>query len=86
MGASLSNYNEETIKEWISTEFDRVRASKSSKKKSDYLVLSDMIYLVDLPDDARLKTEHLGTLYMLDANKDGRFSLDDLQKFGLMAI
>ena len=41
---------------------------------------------LELPDDYRLQMAHLGFLFMMDWNKDGRFSLDDLQAFGKMAM
>ena len=29
---------------------------------------------------------HLGMLFMMDWNKDGRFTIDDMQQFGKMSI
>ena len=49
-------------------------------------MLSDLIYGMDMQEEFRLKTEHLGTLFMMDADKDGRFTLDDIQSFGKLSI
>ena len=37
-------------------------------------------------DEYRFNMCHLGMLFMMDKDKDGRFTLDDLQQFGAMAI
>ncbi len=58
-----------------------------TKKKREYLVLSDVLLLsVDLPDDYRFQTAHMGLLFLMDVDKDGRFSLKDIQEFGAKAI
>ena len=33
---------------------------------------------LELPDDYRMHMAHLGFLFMMDWDKDGRFSLDDI--------
>jgi hypothetical protein len=40
----------------------------------------------DLPDDYRFSTAHMGMLFLMDTDKDGRFSLQDIQEFGRKAI
>ena len=45
-----------------------------------------MINGMGLTDEYRFNMCHLGMLFMMDSNKDGRFTLDDLQQFGQMAI
>lgn len=49
-------------------------------------MLYDMVIGLDLPDDYRITTTHLGLLFMMDWDKDGRFSLEDLKQFGRMAL
>ena len=41
---------------------------------------------MSLPDDYSVNMCHLGLIFMMDWNKDGRFSLDDMQSFGKMSI
>ena len=48
---------------------------------SDILALS-----ADLPDDYRFSTAHMGMLFLIDNDKDGRFSASDMQEFGRKAI
>ena len=40
----------------------------------------------DLPDDYRFSTMHMGMLFAMDTDKDGRFSVADMQEFGRKAI
>ena len=51
-------------------------------RKRDYLIFSDMLNGLGLEDEYRFNMCHLGMLFMMDRNKDGRFTLDDLQAFG----
>ena len=48
--------------------------------------MSDLVNGMSLPEDYRINMCHLGMLFMMDWNKDGRFSLDDMQSFGKMSI
>ena len=48
-------------------------------------MLSDVLSL-NLPDDYIFNFTHLGNLYCMDANKDGRFSQEDLVSFADVAI
>ena len=45
-----------------------------------------MVNGMGLETEYRFNMCHLGMLFMMDQNKDGRFTLDDLQAFGSMAI
>ena len=81
MGANFSNFNEKLIKTFAMNEFEK---SKGSKKR-DYLVLSDILS-VQLPEDYQFNFHHLGTLYCMDWNKDGRFSKEDILNFSSLAI
>ena len=47
-------------------------------RKRDFLVLSDMVNGMGLDSEYRFNMCHLGMLFMMDQNKDGRFTLDDL--------
>ena len=85
MGASYSNFDHPSLEKFIAEEYEKQRKN-STKAKKDYLVLYDMVMGLDLPDDYRFTTNHLGLLFMMDWNKDGRFSLDDLKQFGSFAM
>ena len=45
-----------------------------------------MVNGMGLDAEYRFNMCHLGMLFMMDKNKDGRFTMDDLQLFGRMAI
>lgn len=81
MGANYSNFDERSIENFIKLNF-----AESKKKNKGFLTLSDLLLNVDLPDEQKFNYTHLGTLFMMDSNKDGRFTLDDLQNFGRMSI
>jgi hypothetical protein len=66
---------------FIGNEYEKHKGNK----KRDYLVLSDILG-ISLPEDYAFNFYHLGHLFCMDHNKDGRFSLEDLQAFGQMAI
>ena len=85
MGANFSNFDYKSLQLFIQTEYEKQR--QRSNKKREYLVLSDVLLLsFDLPDDYRFSTAHMGTLFLMDTDKDGRFSLQDVQEFGRKAI
>ena len=65
----------------MTQEYEKHRGSK----KRDYLTLSDVLSIT-LPDDYIFNFHHLGNLFCLDANKDGRFSLEDFLEFSAEAI
>ena len=44
------------------------------------MVISD-IFNIELPDDLQINFMHLGFIYCLDTDKDGRFYIEDLYKF-----
>jgi len=47
-----------------------------------FLILSDMIKFKQPRNaDIQLDSTHLGTLFMLDSNKDGRFTRDEIMEF-----
>ena len=79
MGASYSNFNQQSLETFIATEYENQRKSSGQGRKREYLVLSDLVNGMSLPEDFRLNMCHLGMLFMMDWNKDGRFSLDDMQ-------
>lgn len=81
MGGSFSNFDEKTLTAYVSNEFENHKGTK----KRDYLVLTDILS-INLPEDYAFNFFHLGHLFCMDNNKDGRFSLEDLQAFAKMAI
>ena len=81
MGGNFSNFDERSIPPFVNQEYEKHKAGK----KKDYLVLSDILSIV-LPEDYIFNFYHLGNLYCMDQNKDGRFSFDDISKFSIMAI
>ncbi len=82
MGGNFSNLdNKKSLLYFIQQEFDK----KCQKTKKDYLVLSDILS-ISLPQDYTFNFCHIGTLFCLDANKDGRFTMDDLTIFADMAL
>ena len=86
MGANYSNFDNKSLQQFITTEYEKQR-HRSNKKNRDFLILSDVLLLsLDLPDDYRFNTAHMGTLFLMDTDKDGRFSLPDLLEFGRRAI
>jgi hypothetical protein len=60
----------------IRSEFKRL-----SKNKSETLVLEDLLQIRTRPEDLPLDLRHLGSLYILDDNKDGRFGEAELIAF-----
>ena len=69
MGANFSNFNEKSIQTFSMNEYEKQRGTK----KRDYLVLSDILS-IQLLEDYPFNFFHLGTLFCMDWNKDGRFS------------
>ena len=50
-------------------------------KKRDHLVVGDILSM-ELPDGYSFNVLHIGMLYCLDVDKDGRYDLEDLEEFG----
>jgi len=44
------------------------------------MVMSDILN-VEMPDDYKINFLHLGLLYCMDVDKDGRYYIDDLVTF-----
>ena len=81
MGGNFSNLNSKAaLGAFIGQEFEKAR-----NKKREYLVLSDIL-AINLPEDYIFNFCHIGSLFCMDANKDGRFSIEDLQSFSESAI
>ena len=81
MGGNFSNLtSKQALDAFITQEYERAR-----NKKRDYLVLSEILS-VNLPDDYIFKFCHIGNLFCMDANKDGRFSLEDLLAYSVDAL
>ena len=86
MGTGYSNFDEKSIVPWVTAEFEKTQQNKKSRA---YLVLSDLFYggvLHELPEDYTINMCHLGSLFMLDGDKDGRISLEDMLQFSTMSV
>lgn len=75
MGSAYSN-----MIELVDAEFLRVQKVSSIHEARRNITLPELIDL-RLPDGYELDLHHLGVLYMLDANRDGAFSYDDIISF-----
>jgi len=73
MGGSFSL---DYLKQICSSEYERVLTDK----ERDYLKLSEVLQLKP-PEDITINFNHIGTLYFLDEDKDGRFTLEDLMNY-----
>lgn len=76
MGNSNGTELDDGHKELIEEEFNKVKRDESR----DYLVVSEVIKM-NPPDDYAVKLSHISNLFVLDGNKDGRFTLEELYKF-----
>eukprot|EP00741_Cyanophora_paradoxa_P004602 tig00000821_g4466.t1 len=65
----------ENIVNYIKTEFNRVRSGDNS-----YVVLEELLRMKPLRE-IPIEFTHLGTLFVLDSNRDGRITLDELFAF-----
>ena len=81
MGANFSNFSEKNLTTFVQSEYEKYKSSK----KRDYMVLSDVLS-INLPEEYPFNFFHLGNLFNMDQNKDGRFSLEDLLQFSQMAL
>lgn len=78
MGGSFSF---DYLKQIISAEFERVREDK----KRDYLKLSEVLQLKP-PEEVTITFFHIGTLFSLDEDKDGRVTLQDLENYASFCL
>lgn len=77
MGGNFSNLTtQKAFNTFIKEEYEKIKVTK----KREYLVLSDVLS-INLPDDYIFNFHHLGNLFCMDANKDGRFSVEDIISF-----
>ena len=83
MGQTISTISKEKVDEIIKKEYNNALAQNA--KDRDYLLLHDLFKL-SLPEDIQLNFSHMGNLFNLDNDKDGRFSLSDFQHFVHMAV
>ena len=67
----------EGYREHIEEQFKKVKKDD----KRDYLVLSEILEQSP-PEDYNVKLSHIGNLYVLDEDKDGRFTMKELCNFG----
>ena len=62
----------------ITSEYERVRKDKTR----DYLNISEILQLQS-QEEYPFTFSHLGVLYVLDDDKDGRVEIEELTKFGI---
>ncbi len=82
MGQSTSSISREKLEELVKREYEA--ALQQHAKDRDYLVLHDL-FKINLPEDVQLNFSHIGNLFNIDHDRDGRFSLADFTQFSLMA-
>jgi len=76
--ANFANFDSKSIKDFVKNNFSQEQ--KAKLKRRDFMVLSDILN-VEMPDDYKMNFFHLGMLYCMDVDKDGRFYLEDLVTF-----
>lgn len=77
MGSNESTL-EKGIHQCVLSEFDRVKKEKSR----DHLILKEVLELSH-PDDFPFTFSHVGNLFVLDSNKDGRITIQELIDFAI---
>eukprot|EP01024_Parvocaulis_polyphysoides_P033307 TRINITY_DN29669_c0_g1_i1.p1 TRINITY_DN29669_c0_g1~~TRINITY_DN29669_c0_g1_i1.p1 ORF type:complete len:223 (-),score=21.91 TRINITY_DN29669_c0_g1_i1:22-690(-) len=75
MGAHISN-----LKRCIKEEFQRLKQANR-----EYLGLDEILKMKLPLSNWMVDLKHLGVLYVLDAKKDGKFTLDELYSFAKLA-
>lgn len=50
--------------------------------KRNFLVASEVLKIVP-PEDYPTRLDHIGNLFLIDQNKDGRFSVEELENFAM---
>ena len=79
MGTALTSLSEVDFDNYIKKELAR---SLQLKSEEDHLLLTEVInYSQELPDMLQYDFNHLGSLYWLDHDKDGKFSINDFARF-----
>ena len=78
MGASCSF---DYVRQLSAAEFQRILGDK----ERDYLHLSEVLQIKP-PEEITLSFYHIGTLFVIDDDKDGRFSLVELEKFARFCL
>lgn len=77
MGSSESTLDKGII-QCVHTEFARTLKSKTR----DYLILSEVLTLTH-PEDFPFTFAHIGNLFVLDSDLDGRVKLSELEEFAM---
>jgi hypothetical protein len=67
---------------WIAEEFNNIKKEKTNpiERDNDYLTLEDVMKFKP-PRETPLDMSHLGTLFVMDKQKDGKFDLKELSSF-----
>jgi hypothetical protein len=50
--------------------------------KRPYLLAKEVLKIVP-PEDYPTRLDHIANIFMLDSNKDGRFTLEELEQFAI---
>ena len=66
------------IEEFINSEFEKLLDGKDR----DYLTLSEILK-IEPPEEYPFNFYHIGNLYVLDNNQDGRIQKEEMIQFGL---
>jgi len=73
-----------SLRERTTEEFNRVRAlRKNNKEEVEYLILQEVLLMQpsNVSREYPIEVSHLGTLFILDSAKDGRFYLENFCTF-----
>ena len=76
MGNSVGTDLDEGHKELIQEQFELVKKDEDR----DFLTVSEVIKMTP-PDDYNVKLTHISNLFVMDSDKDGRFSLNEIYRF-----
>eukprot|EP01100_Stratorugosa_tubuloviscum_P012425 TRINITY_DN590_c0_g3_i2.p1 TRINITY_DN590_c0_g3~~TRINITY_DN590_c0_g3_i2.p1 ORF type:complete len:238 (-),score=81.83 TRINITY_DN590_c0_g3_i2:89-802(-) len=72
--------NVDKVTQHINTEYARVAAMNTVEPKPNYIILDQVLAMNEYSTYAT-DFSHLGTLYILNSDKNGKFTLEDFHKF-----
>ena len=81
MGSNICTMKANEVKEFVDKQFQE----SIVENKRVHLILSDILK-IKLFDDLKFNVRHIGNLYLLDHDKDGRISSLDAQNFASLVI
>merc|ERR1712100_982392 len=80
MGGGISQAEATPLQSYIQEEYNRVRDESDDAADRDHLVLDEVLMLKP-PKDIPIDFSHLGTLFVLDDNLDGRVTMKEVYRF-----